>query len=512
MKPGQCRCRHSRLPALELYGCTFGSGIGLGRPPSKFDLVQCRNGVLTKMTILSRRLLALLVATLVSTNAMAGLPVIPGGTSFGIDTSAGRGGKIYRVTNLNATGYGSLYECAAASGARTCVFEVSGVIRLTSDLHIRNPYLTIAGQTAPAPGIMIRGAGLAIRTSNVLVQHISVRPGDDPTGPALDSRDALKFIAPTSGAITNVVIDHCSFSWSTDEVMDLWDASDNITLSNNIFSEPLKESLHPKGSHDYAALLSPNTGRVSFVGNLFAHATDRNPRTAAAQFVFVNNVVYNYGQTGAFLFTKGSGTENSLVGNVFIKGPSSSLQAATIRLDGGETSIVSGTKIFLKDNIGHRPDGTAGTSDPWSLVNNGSGLSRAVLEAMSPPTWPNDLVAQSTANDKVLTNVLANAGSRPAQRSAVDARIVGQVQTRTGRMVNCVANDGTSRCAANAGGWPNYAQNQRALDLPSNPNGDDDGDGYTNIEEWLHEMAADVEGGASVAGESRPKPPVMSVE
>ena len=98
-----------------------------------------------------------------------------------------------------------------------------------------------------------------------------------------------------------------------------------------------------------------------------------------------------------------------------------------------------------------------------------------------------------------LSFVLANAGSRPAQRSDVDARIISEVRNRTGRIINCVAADGSTRCSANAGGWPKLAQNYRKLELPASPNGDDDGDGYTNLEEWLHQMAAEVEGLAAIA-------------
>src|SRR6187399_3587033 len=120
------------------------------------------------------------------------LPVIPGAAGYGMDTKAGRGGAVYRVTTLGASGAGSLKACIDATGPRTCVFEVSGVIRLTSDLIIRNDQIRIAGQTAPSPGIMLRGAALLINASDVLVQHIRIRTGDDPVGPNPDNRDSLK--------------------------------------------------------------------------------------------------------------------------------------------------------------------------------------------------------------------------------------------------------------------------------------------------------------------------------
>ena len=114
------------------------------------------------------------------------IPVLPGAIGHGIETPAGRGGAVIRVTNLEAPGAGSLKACVDARGPRVCVFEVSGTIRLTDDLTLRNPFITIAGQTAPSPGITLRGAGLLVKTSNVLVQHIHVRPGDDAGGEPAD--------------------------------------------------------------------------------------------------------------------------------------------------------------------------------------------------------------------------------------------------------------------------------------------------------------------------------------
>ena len=128
------------------------------------------------------------------------VPVIPGAAGYGMDTKAGRGGAVYKVTNLNADGSGSLKACVDKTGPRTCVFEVSGAIRLTSDLKIRNSQLRIAGQTAPSPGIMIRGAGIVIVASDMLIQHIRVRPGDDTNGPDPDNRDSLRISGTDNGA------------------------------------------------------------------------------------------------------------------------------------------------------------------------------------------------------------------------------------------------------------------------------------------------------------------------
>jgi hypothetical protein len=154
------------------------------------------------------------------------LPVIPNASGYGIETPAGRGGKVYKVTNLNNSGEGSLKACVDASGPRVCVFEVSGTIHMTDDLHVRNPKITIAGQTAPSPGIMLRGGALFIKTSDVLVQHIRVRAGDDKVGADPDNRDALKIDAGgLSAPVNNVVVDHCSFSWAIDEIASVYATS-----------------------------------------------------------------------------------------------------------------------------------------------------------------------------------------------------------------------------------------------------------------------------------------------
>src|SRR5688572_14148239 len=248
------------------------------------------------------------------------LPVVPGAIGHGIATPAGRGGTVIRVTNLEASGAGSLKACVDATGPRVCVFEVSGTIRLPDDLTLRNRYLTIAGQTAPSPGITLRGAGLLVKTSDVLVQHIRVRPGDDTTGEPASNRDALKIEAPETAPISNIVIDHCTFTWSTDEIASAWQYWNNISLLNNIFAEPLHDSIHPEGKHGFGVLIGPVNGNATLAGNLFTDMQSRNPMTAATRTVIVNNVIYNWGYTAVDLQSRGDVTVNSVVGNVFIPG------------------------------------------------------------------------------------------------------------------------------------------------------------------------------------------------
>ncbi len=443
-------------------------------------------------------LLAAAVLILGATTAHA-LPVIPGASGFGMETPAGRYGKVIRVTNLNASGPGSLKACASdTDGARVCVFEVSGIIRITSDMMIRYGRLTIAGQTAPSPGIMIRGAALRIQASDVLVQHIRVRAGDDPNGPDPDNRDSLKIEGTSTRPVKNIVIDHCSFSWAIDENASVWGPHDNITVSNNIVAEPLNESLHKlaDGSgtqkHGFGVLLgsSASGGRVTMVGNLLAHQVERNPLSRARELVFVNNLIYNRvnmdydGQSEHYRTTK-----TSLVGNVFIKGPSYERPTRPVFLRTAGTYVLPTTsRVYLADNYAD----TGSSLSQLVTYNGGKTITGMVTSTL--PVWNSGLSAQKTSSSNVYNRVLAYAGARPADRDSVDKRIVKNVKERRGGIINCVVNNGTGRCSrGHAGGWPWYAQHRRKLTLPSNP-GTVASNGYTNLENWLHTMDKSVQG------------------
>jgi hypothetical protein len=428
----------------------------------------------------------LCAASAVSLPASA-LPVIPGLSGFGSDTAAGRGGTVYRVTNLNDTGTGSLRACVNASGPRVCVFEVSGTIRMAGDLDVRNPGITIAGQTAPSPGIVLRGGAIWVKTSDVLVQHLRVRPGDDSTGSPPDNRDALKISAPAGSTLRNVVIDHCSFTWAIDETASIMYGWDNVTLSNNILGEPLHDSIHPKGPHGFGVLVE--TGRVTMKGNLFYSNKDRNPHSRAPQLVMVNNVVYNPDGIVKLGTTNSAVTRNTVVGNVFIPGPDTRSQMPIQIRAGGDDALPSASRIYLADN--QAPNAT---NDPWSIASYYTVVGDVTqYRTNTPPTWTPDLTRLPTSGNAVLDSVLRGVGARPADRDAVDSRIVEGVRTRSGRVINCVAPNGTARCERNAGGWPNLPANRRTLTLPSNPN-EVTPSGYTRLELWLHEMAAEVEG------------------
>jgi hypothetical protein len=381
-------------------------------------------------------------------NTVSALPVFPGAQGFGTETRAAYGGgsdpTVYKVTNLNASGFGSLRECAEASGPRICIFEVSGTIKVTSDIVANDPYLTIAGQTAPSPGITIRGAAIHFRTHDILIQHIRIRVGDDPAGPDGENRDGLK-ISNKGGEVYNVVADHVSVSWGTDETVQLY-----------------------YDQHDGAS-------NISIIKNLMAHGNNRNPRVRSSVEI-INNVMYNYGYEGTTIAE--DIIDVTVRGNVYITGPDTNSSPSTEPIN--FRNIHAQAQIYLNDNS----ENGVIPGDQWDLTKISAG--GAPTHASSPPIKSSGLTV--LANASVKAAVLTNAGARPADRDSVDNRIVNDVTNGTGRIINS---------QNEVGGWPNLAKNHRTLNLPGNMHDDDDGDGYTNLEEWLHAFAAEVEGSGS---------------
>jgi pectate lyase len=448
----------------------------------------------------------LLAAALLAISCAAhAVPVIPGGAGYGMETAAGRGGRVIKVTNVNASGSGSLKACIDYEGPRTCVFEVSGTIRLSTDLVIRHDRITIAGQTAPSPGILLRGAALKILASDVLVQHLRVRAGDDSNGPDPDNRDALKIEGNSSKTVRNIVIDHCSFSWGIDENVSVWGPHDNITFSNNIFAEPLHQSIHPKGYHGYGMILGAHSGSsITMVGNLFAHQVERNPLSRSSEFVFINNVVYNRGTMDLDLQSEDSrSTRNTVLNNLFIRGPSYSRDTSPIYIrTSGDLRLGSSSRVYQSGNHAY--------NYPRELLTlTGGSTISGLLSTVSYPVWNGGMTVQNTANDAVHDRVMSYAGARPTDRDAVDRRVVAQVRARNGQVINCVASNGSSRCNKNGGGWPSLTQNRRTLTLPANASSMTSS-GYTNLERWLHSMDQSIAG--TVQNTSPTSSPSLSVQ
>jgi MYXO-CTERM domain-containing protein len=447
------------------------------------------------------RSIAVFCVLFAATAAKAQIPVIPGLHGYGVETPAGRGGRVIVIDTLEPTGDGSIDACLRATGPRICVFEVSGTIRLTRNLVIPQPFVTVAGQTAPSPGILIRGGGISITTHDVLLQHLRIRPGDDPDGPSATNRDTFA-IANDAEAPNNVVIDHCSLSWSTDELFSTWYETGDVTFRHLLAAEPLHDSIHidegatEPAPHGFGPLFGPSNGRVAGYGSLIAHGVARLPMSIVSEFSWVNNVHYDRLQMFTHLHNRNEIlTRNSIVGNVYIEGNSLAEWAFGRVPITIANEFLSGSRVFVEDNQWSR----MAVSDPWELVRFDGDITRAQIEADAAPTWPEGLVALPAS--ETLDWVLENAGARPLDRDVVDIRIVNEVRSGTGSVINCVSADGSERCEANGGGWPTMAENRRTLPIPEDPNGDADGDGYTNVEEWLHAEAAALEPGGVIVDE-----------
>jgi hypothetical protein len=412
------------------------------------------------------------------------LPVFRGAEGFGTDTPAGRGGVVLRVTTLAADGPGSLKAALETPGPRTVLFEVAGNISLTSDIQVFEPYVTVAGQTAPSPGITLKGAGLQIRTHDVLVQHLRMRVGDAPAGEDPEVRDSMSIVGEQWPRVDvyGVVVDHCSVSWGVDETFSTWYAGvRDLTIANSIISEGLAHAGHPEGEHSKGLLVGDHNQRIAVIGNLMVHNRDRNPLVKGdASALVVNNLVYDHGIYPVTFGGKNSGPAwGTVVGNVLKPGASSTSESKIYVV--GDSA--RGTRLFLADNRSPQA-----TEDPWDLLVDDS---HTAIRAKSPPVWVTPLTVRIAAD--LVADILENAGARPADRDDVDLRIVNDVKNGTGQIIN-------SQDAV--GGWPDLPEVHRSLEaagdelgvpFPISETADADGDGYTDLEEWLHAWSAKVE-------------------
>lgn len=447
-----------------------------------------------------KRILTIIVAAVLlagwpsgSALQAAGLPVVPGGFGFGMDTRAayacGSNPAIYIVRSLANSGGQTLREALEASGPRVVVFETSGYIQLTSDITVTNPCLTVAGQTAPSPGVTVRNFGINIYTHDVLIQHMRIRPGD---GPPFQSNTAGHDALITySGNAYNVVFDHNSVSWAQGKNMQVFSVAANagVTLWRNIDSEALYKGQNvtflPSEPSSLSVLLSNYfvgvPFNVSVIGNIFAHNAARNPEmTGPVNVHFINNVVYDWGKDVDNTYQWASitylGTVNAdLIGNVYIAGvppfPFTPLYAIASYNAG------TGTQVYHTDNA---LDTTNFAITPFFVA---AGFDPTVS---SPPVSLSGISVLPSGS--VQAFVLANAGARPTDRDAVDARIVSEIGSHTG---NTISSQNT------VGGWPSLAVNTTTLAVPSNPHAVQ-ASGYTALEEWLHTYAAALEAGGTI--------------
>jgi len=381
-------------------------------------------------------------------------------------TRGGRGGHIIRVTNLKADGPGSFAAAVAAEGPRIVVFEVAGVVDLDrAIIPITKPCLTVAGQTAPSPGVTFVRGGITIRTHDVIIQHIRVRPGEG--GAAKKSGWEVDAIA-TSGGAHDVIVDHCSVSWATDENLsasgprfdgsnlDQWrtNTSHSITFSNCLIAEGLNNSTHSKGGHSKGSLVHDNATGIAIIGNLYASNVRRNPFfKGGAMGLIANNYIYNPGSAAIHYNLSASEWTGHpyavgqmvIVGNVMKRGPNTKEGMPLFHFAGSGLLV-----IFMEDNLifDHR-----GKLENPPLLLASTGLPKQCKALKVRPSRPEGIDLRPA--DEVEAYVLENAGARPWDRDETDRRIVRQLREGTNRVIDS---------EKDVGGYPKIRQKSRAFE------------------------------------------------
>lgn len=415
----------------------------------------------------------------------------PGAEGAGRFSLGGRGGAVLRVTSLADSGLGSLRAAIEARGPRTIVFDVSGTIRLTSDLVIREPRVTIAGQSAPGGGIALADATLIVRADDVVIRHLRVRRGDRAPGEG-DS------IWIERGR--RIILDHVSASWSIDETLSAssrypnGDGYYDLTVQWSVIAESLRRSHHSEGEHGFGSLIRGGHGaRVSFHHNLWAHHVARMPRPGnyngpevdpeGPVMEFHSNLFYNWGRGFAgYDEDEAAMIRYAFIDNAYVSGPDS----------GGQLAFRERNRLARAFFAGNSMNGTI-PADPWSLVTGN------IPEGYRLPAPLDVAPVAADPAPSAYERVLASAGAWP--RDTADARIAASVRARAGRHIDSQEEvGGWPELAAGAAqrdgdgdGMPDAWERAHGLD-PARPDGnaDRDGDGMTNLEDWLAARAAEV--------------------
>jgi hypothetical protein len=346
----------------------------------------------------------------------------PGAQGFGANTKGGRFGKVIEVTNLNDDGIGSFRHACEMSGPRIIVFKTGGNIALSKSIRITEPFLTIAGQTAPGDGITISGGTLMLSASEIIIRGLRIRVGSKRKG----DWDGIALLPLENKPMKNIIIDHCSISWSIDENVSTNGRKaklSNVTFSNNIISEGLNDpAKHSKGLPHSAGMLINKSGvdSISVIGNLFAHNKFRQPKVGmGASAEIVNNVMYNWATKNTTIAPE---TKVNIIGNYYVPGPDWNRKFKGIILS-DELFGGSPGRVYVKDNLG--PGKESAEAEEWSAVTG-------------PRDWKVDspLIDAGTIArpvESAYTHVLENSGAWP--RDSHDRRVVEDVVNRTGRII-----------------------------------------------------------------------------
>ncbi len=445
----------------------------------------------------------LFIICLIKASVFAQQLSFPGAEGGGRFSRGGRGGKVIEVTTLSDINtVGGLRYAVNQTGARTVVFRVSGTIILNSELQITKDSITIAGQTAPGDGICIRKFPMRISANHVILRHLRFRLGDESGGES----DALNGYSGTNYAKKNIIIDHCSSSWSQDETMTFY-GYDSLTVQWSIISESMYNSSHPKGAHGYGGIWGGTNS--TFHHNLVAHHSSRTPRFSGKgttveclNLDFRNNVIYNWGFNNVY---GGEASTVNIVGNYYKYGPatSNSVKSRIVQpLDAVAQWYVANNYVDGYPNV---------TADNWTGVAKDKATPKQVLTPFpfSTVTTESPLVAYE--------NILAGAGANLPHRDTVDSRIVYEVRNRTAlcggktypkdRNLDTTKYYGIIDSQIDVGGWPvlntfdvpldtdhdgmpDSWENAHGLNANNAADRNNIGvQGFTKLEEYLNEMA-----------------------
>jgi len=446
-------------------------------------------------------------------NANKPLLAFPGAAGFGSTTGGGRGGQVITVTNLNDEGSGSLRDALEnVTVPRIVVFAVSGNIDLSRDIVITHPFVTVAGQTAPGDGIILRAAGIQVSTHDVVIRGLKIRVGDvlfeqDPNGS--DAISLSPLWGDTENPVYNVVIDHNDLAWALDELIDVWHTGDptitnsvyDVTFSWNFVYEALGADDVVAGNTSTGVLISGNNRNLSLHHNLIANNDDRNPRVIDVENVeVVNNVIYNWGDTP----TRLDGTAQvNLVNNVYRVGPNSSTREIKFDDDlvlANSAIHIDGNTVDVDEDRGLNENEVRFPEDDINAVILQSNLGLVnTWYSDNPPIFKReDLAFNPTfipdSVSDVYTQVMMYAGAQ--NRDVVSLRLIDDVTQRTGSIISSQTEVGGWHLPnpeyeipidSDSDGMPDVWERSRGL----NPELDDSAfdrnrDGYTNIEEYIN--------------------------
>ncbi|UCG59544.1 MAG: hypothetical protein JSU70_08515 [Phycisphaerales bacterium] len=435
----------------------------------------------------------------------------PTAEGYGRFAIGGRGGRVIHVTNLNDSGPGSLRAAVEAEGPRTIVFDVSGLIALRDRLILRNPYCTVAGQTAPGKGMCIRDYDFGtLGGSDFIIRYVRVRVGKE-----IGTDKTLGGMG--MGSTDHSIMDHCSISWAQDEQFSSRSAG-NITLQRTLISEALHVAGHnnyPFGkSHGFAASIGGDV--ASFHHNLLAHCEGRNWSLAGGldpssvhtgSLDIRNNVVYNWdGRT-----TDGGAKEVNFVRNYYKPGPASGDELDELNPQ-FEAPVFGPQQYYVEGNVMEGVHGPEGPLPPFEGVDPQGTQSWPVT--VPEPFFEHYVTTQSAAD--AYDDVLADVGCNRPMLDDHDIRVINETRNGTFTYRGYITNrPGLIDNQADAGGWETYPEIHRPANfdtdgdgLPnwweaahhlncnspagdfSDANGDINGDGYTNLEEYLNYLAA----------------------